>query len=109
MSSMSSPPHPPTTSLTPWTTKRIAVLTTDGRLLHGTLSGHDHLQNLILQNTIERVYSSDKPVELVDLGVYIVRGDCVVLVSEVDEVFDGKRELEGERADPIKAVVHTAL
>ena len=98
-----------TTSLAPWTTKRVSILTTDGRVLNGTLSGHDHLQNLVLQNTIERVYSSENPVELVDLGVYVIRGDCVVLISEVDEVYDSQRDLEKERAEPIKAVVHTAL
>jgi small nuclear ribonucleoprotein (snRNP)-like protein len=56
------------------------VLTCDGRLLVGILVGHDQVQNLILNEAQERIYSEDEDVEIVPLGLYVVRGDNVVLV-----------------------------
>ncbi len=85
------------------------VLTCDSRTLHGTLSGFDHVQNLVLSDAVERVYSPAAPVQLVDLGLYIVRGDTVALLGEVDEEEDAKVNLANARAEPIKPIVQTAV
>ena len=85
----------------------VCVLTCDGRLIQGKLVGYDQLQNLILQEAQERVYQLPPPttsnddgdnnnnnddddiLEIVPLGLYIIRGDNVALVSEVnDEVWE---------------------
>ncbi len=42
--------------------------------LQGLLKGHDQTANVILQNCVERVYST-QGVESVPLGLYIIRGD----------------------------------
>ena len=44
----------------------------------GNLEGFDQTINVILSNSIERVYSVDEPVEEVPLGLYVVRGDNIV-------------------------------
>ena len=64
----------------------VYVLTCDGRVLVGTLVGNDQVQNLILNDTVERVYSSssDEEVEEVELGLYVVRGDSLCLIGEYD-------------------------
>ena len=51
----------------------------------GQLVGHDQVQNLILNQAQERVYSDDSQVELVDLGLYVIRGDNVCMVGDFDE------------------------
>ena len=62
----------------------ICVITSDGRVILGQLVGHDQVQNLILNDAQERVYSDDAPVETVELGLYVIRGDNVCVVSEFD-------------------------
>lgn len=53
-------------------------------MLVGTLIGNDQVQNLILNDATERVYSMDEPVEEVPLGLYIIRGDNICIVGELD-------------------------
>jgi U6 snRNA-associated Sm-like protein LSm8 len=60
----------------------VTILTCDGRLLVGTLIGHDQVQNLILNDAQERIYSEDEDVELVPLGLYVIRGDNVAIVGD---------------------------
>ncbi len=43
--------------------------------LKGTLKGFDQTVNVILSGSHERVYSTGSGVELVQLGLYIIRGD----------------------------------
>lgn len=46
--------------------------------------GNDQVQNLILNEAKERVYTDDTPVEIVDLGLYVIRGDNVCMIGEFD-------------------------
>jgi len=43
----------------------------------GTLKGFDQTINLILSGCQERVYSPESGIEVVQMGLYIVRGDNV--------------------------------
>ena len=43
--------------------------------MQGTLKGFDQTINLILAGSHERVYSLSAGVEVVQLGLYIIRGD----------------------------------
>lgn len=49
----------------------------------GVLKGFDQTVNIVLAECMERVYSSTKPVEVVELGVFLIRGDnmCAPLCS----------------------------
>ena len=47
----------------------ICVVTGDGRIILGQLVGHDQVQNLILNDAKERVYSSGATPEIVELGL----------------------------------------
>jgi U6 snRNA-associated Sm-like protein LSm8 len=59
-------------------------LTSDARIIVGTFVGHDQVQNLIMNDAEERVYSEDEDVEVVPLGLYVIRGDNVCVVGEYD-------------------------
>ena len=61
--------------------------------------GHDQVQNLILNEAQERIYSEDEDVEVVPLGLYVVRGDNVVLVGEAHWKDD-----DDVRAEPLPQV-----
>lgn len=62
----------------------ICVVTSDGRIILGLLVGHDQVQNLVLSDAVERVYAENVAVDVVDLGLYVVRGDNVAIISEYD-------------------------
>ena len=51
------------------------MITVDGRHLIGTLAGSDPVMNLILENSEEMIYSLTDPVEVVPMGLMVIRGD----------------------------------
>ncbi|XP_041457897.1 U6 snRNA-associated Sm-like protein LSm8 isoform X1 [Lytechinus variegatus] len=73
---------------------------------NGTLKGFDQTINLILDESHERVYSNTAGVEQVVLGLYIIRGDNIAVIGEVDDDVDTGLDLPNIRADPLNAVIH---
>jgi U6 snRNA-associated Sm-like protein LSm8 len=55
--------------------KRVSVITSDGRNIIGLLKGYDQVQNLVLFESHERLWSEDKPLVQQVLGLYLIRGD----------------------------------
>lgn len=95
--------------------------------MQGVLKGYDQCINVVLDDSFERVFSLKEPVEAVELGLYIVRGDnmCVcasppsarlawILIScerssVIGEVPADVREQvldDQTRAAPLKPLVH---
>jgi U6 snRNA-associated Sm-like protein LSm1 len=70
--------------------KPVMIILRDGRHLVGTLRSFDQFLNLIVEDTCERVLLKGKYCD-VPLGLYIVRGDTIVLVGEIER---GLEELE---------------
>lgn len=66
--------------------EQVCVMTCDGRFLVGQLMGHDQVQNLILNDAFEHVYSLEQEVEQVPLGLYVVRGDNVAVIGEFEKM-----------------------
>ena len=58
----------------------------DGRKLHGILRSWDQFANLVLQSTVERLFTTSEPYEYCDIprGTFLVRGENVLLLGEVD-------------------------
>ena len=63
--------------------KRVMIILRDGRHLVGRLRSFDQFMNLILEDTCERVLLPGRFCD-VPLGLYIVRGDTIVLMGETD-------------------------
>lgn len=81
------------------------VVTSDGRIIVGTLMGHDQVQNIILNDANERVYSADEPVEEVSLGLYVIRGDNLCIIGEYDAAKMGsEEELKVRVTDPLPSI-----
>ncbi|XP_015924124.1 U6 snRNA-associated Sm-like protein LSm1 [Parasteatoda tepidariorum] len=72
--------------------KKIMVELRDGRILIGFLRSIDQFANLVLHRTVERIHVGKKFGEIA-LGVFIVRGDNVVLLGEVDDNKDSTSKL----------------
>lgn len=92
--------------LEPMVDKVVQVVTNDGRVIVGILKGFDQATNIVLEECHERVFSSDSGVEQVVLGLYVVRGDNIAVVGEIDEDVDAQLVLEEIKAPPLNPVVH---
>ncbi|KAF9362557.1 MAG: Sm-like ribonucleoprotein [Benniella sp.] len=72
------------TSLVESVDKKLLVVLRDGRKLIGILRSFDQYANLVLQDTIERIYVGDTYGDIAR-GIFIIRGENVVLLGEIDE------------------------
>lgn len=70
--------------------RKIFVSLRDGRNVFGILRTFDQFANLVLQDTIERIYLPKKDAQSrerfaeVPIGVFMVRGENVVMLGELD-------------------------
>ena len=67
--------------------KRVLVLLRDGRSLFGILRSIDQFANLVLHLAVERIYIGNEYGEI-DRGVFLIRGENVVLCGEVVSIND---------------------
>lgn len=65
--------------------RKIFVLLRDGRMLFGVLRTFDQYANLILQHCVERIYLTESNQYAEETrGLFMVRGENVVMLGEVD-------------------------
>ncbi|CAO3608323.1 unnamed protein product [Mucor fragilis] len=62
--------------------KKLMVVLRDGRKLIGTLRSFDQFANLVLQDTIERIYVGNCYGDI-PRGIFLIRGENVVLLGEI--------------------------
>jgi len=90
------------------TDKKLMVSLRDGRKLIGVLRSWDQFANLVLQSTIERIFTpptATTPGLFADIphGVFLVRGENVLLLGEID-LDDEDRDPEGYTRGELKEV-----
>jgi len=84
------------------TDKKLLLILRDGRKFTGVLRSWDQFANLVLQDTTERMFVQDLYAD-VKHGVYIVRGENVLLLGEID--LDQEDDLpEPYREAPVEKV-----
>ncbi|XP_076105030.1 U6 snRNA-associated Sm-like protein LSm1 [Mytilus galloprovincialis] len=86
---------PGTASLIEEIDKKLLVVLRDGRTLIGFLRSIDQFANLVLHRTIERIHVGKKYGDI-PRGIFVVRGENVVLLGEID--------LENENTLPLEEV-----
>ncbi|PWN20671.1 hypothetical protein BCV69DRAFT_282890 [Microstroma glucosiphilum] len=59
------------------------VVLRDGRKLVGVMRSYDQYANLIFQDTVERILVGEKFVDI-PKGLFLIRGENVVMLGEVD-------------------------
>ncbi|KAI8078718.1 LSM1 protein [Halteromyces radiatus] len=81
--------------------KKLMVVLRDGRKLIGTLRSFDQFANLVLQDTIERIYVRNCYGDI-PRGIFLIRGENVVLLGEVDQ---DKEDNTGLRQVPVEEIL----
>jgi len=84
--------------------QQIQVVTWDGRTIVGNLKGFDQNINLILNDSHERVFSVAAGIERVPLGLYVIRGDTVAVIGEINQEVDSLLDFSSIKAAPIKSL-----
>ncbi|KAK7791993.1 hypothetical protein R5R35_007979 [Gryllus longicercus] len=92
--------YPGTATLLEELDKKLMVLLRDGRTLIGYLRSVDQFANLVLHNTIERIHVG-KEYGDIPRGVFIVRGENVVLLGEIDKDKENDLPLKKVSVDDI--------
>ncbi|KAJ1983209.1 U6 snRNA-associated Sm-like protein [Dimargaris verticillata] len=88
--------------------ERVLVVTSDGRVIVGTLKGFDQVTNIVLADCQERIFSPDDGVEMAPLGLYFIRGDNIAVVGLVDQEQDSSLQFGALRAQPLPEILHGA-
>ncbi|KDR80306.1 hypothetical protein GALMADRAFT_242649 [Galerina marginata CBS 339.88] len=91
-------------SLQGYVDRRVLLVLQDGRAIVGVLAGFDQKSNIVLADSKERVYSTEEGVEEIPLGLYLVKGEMICLVGEIDEEIDKSVDLATIRAEPIPPI-----
>ncbi|KAL0078242.1 N-alpha-acetyltransferase 38, NatC auxiliary subunit [Phycomyces blakesleeanus] len=87
--------------LQPYINLNVLVITLDGRVLVGKLRGTDQTANVVLEKCHERVFSQDGT-EIVPLGLYMIRGDCICTIGEIDAEKEEELDITQFKADPLR-------
>ncbi|CAI5759848.1 unnamed protein product [Candida verbasci] len=66
--------------------KRVAVITSDARFFEGILEGYDKQTNIILCKCNEIIIeqNDNEDNQVIESGVYIIRGNEIVCIGEID-------------------------
>ncbi|THH06011.1 hypothetical protein EW145_g4383 [Phellinidium pouzarii] len=91
-------------SLQGYIDRQVLLVLQDGRTIVGILLGFDQRSDIVLSESKERIYSIDEGVEEVPLGLYLVKGDQILLIGEIDEALDKAVDLNTVRAEPIAPI-----
>jgi len=81
--SWAGPDNFPATSLADNLDKKLLVILRDGRKIIGILRSFDQFANVVLEEALERIMVGELFCDL-PLGLYIIRGENVVLIGELD-------------------------
>lgn len=85
------------------------ILTVDGRTFCGSLIACDQVTNITLEDAIERIVrpqDDTEPSREEPRGIWMVRGDNIVLCGLVDEEIDDKINWEKVHGEVISSTKH---
>lgn len=86
--------------------KRVMIILRDGRHLIGILRSFDQFMNLIIEETYERIIVGEKYSDIL-MGLYIVRGDNIVVMGEIDTVKESSGRISKVEPGIIESIVET--
>ncbi len=92
---------PPGLALVEELDKLLMVQLRDGRKFVGVLRSFDQFANLVLEKAVERIIVGRQYAEI-PMGLYVIRGENVVLLGEIDESKDPPAALQKVTETEIK-------
>ncbi|KAI8905417.1 Sm-like ribonucleoprotein [Gorgonomyces haynaldii] len=81
---------PGSASLVDMVDQQILVILRDGRHFYGHLRTYDQFANLVLHDTIERIFYGSEYGDQ-ERGTFLVRGENVVLLGQVEQQIEFKQ------------------
>ncbi|XP_046851241.1 small nuclear ribonucleoprotein G-like [Xenia sp. Carnegie-2017] len=72
--------HPP--ELKKYMDKRLSIKLNGGRHVIGVLRGFDPFMNIVLDETVENISTSEKH----NIGMVVVRGNSIVIMEALDRI-----------------------
>jgi U6 snRNA-associated Sm-like protein LSm8 len=88
----------------PYLNQTVIVTTHDGKVLVGKLIWSDPQCNLVVSNCKERIFSKHSGVEIQEHGLYLIRGDNVATVGDVEDEVDSTIDWNEIAAEPLKQI-----
>jgi U6 snRNA-associated Sm-like protein LSm1 len=82
------------TSLSEQLDKVVLLVLRDGKHLIGRLTSYDNFGSLVLENSSERKFAGGKYCD-VEQGVFLVRGENITLIGEVDTKREAEAKMNG--------------
>ncbi|KAJ4456853.1 putative N-alpha-acetyltransferase 38; NatC auxiliary subunit [Paratrimastix pyriformis] len=86
--------------------QQVQVITNDGRVIVGKLRALDQNINIVLEKSEERGYSTEEGVRQAPLGLFMIRGDNVAVVGQIDQDLDAQLDFTAIRAAPLQQILH---
>lgn len=83
----------------------VQVITNEGRVFIGELMSFDQSMNVMLKNCIEKIYSKEKGVKFEKMGLYLIRGDNVAIINEIDDNVEKNLQYDKIKGEPLKEFV----
>jgi len=93
-----------TASLAEELDKSMLVVLRDGRKIIGMMRSFDQFANIVLESAVERIVVGSRYAD-VPLGLYVIRGENVVLLGEVDEALEARTTTELLTAAPVEELL----
>ena len=87
--------------------KKVQVISNEGKIFLGELISYDSSINIILKNTIERIFSEDNNVIEQKMGLFMLRGDNVAIISEIEQEIEKKIDYSKIKGKKLKEFVAT--
>ncbi|KAG8761848.1 hypothetical protein FRC15_008791 [Serendipita sp. 397] len=84
--------------------KRVLLVMQDGRVILGNLVGWDQRSNIVLSDCVERRFSLESGAIDSPLGVYLVKGDQICVVGEVDVAIEESTQWSEVRIEPLPPI-----
>lgn len=84
--------------------KQVNVVCSDGHNFVGRLISFDQKLNLVLKDCEERKYVQGEPMRTEKRGLFMIRGDNVGLIGEIDNELEMQINYEEVKAGPLKTV-----
>jgi U6 snRNA-associated Sm-like protein LSm8 len=82
----------------------VVAITIEGRVFTGILKSFDQSMNMIIKDCFEKIYSKEEGVKFINMGLYMLRGDNIMIVSEVDENLERNIDYREVKAEKLKEV-----
>lgn len=85
--------------------QQVQVISIEGRVFIGVLVSFDNSMNILIKNCLEKIFSEKEGVKIEKMGLYMLRGDNVAIISELDESLEKNKKLSEIKGNPLKKFI----